>query len=198
MTAPKPPMSPRQHYAAASNMLTRSIDRITAMYGGEPVPAHLMQHITDRATAHAILATVPQAQFDAWDAKEHSRDVIDTACSRCGRLLYRVEPNGHIEQPPPVREWEWTDGVATCSPADPDGCRHPHGSTRFREIGSEGSPCVHGRTPLRCELCHCTEQPRMTCGNCGTPCWSAFRQVDSRCDLTGCDGLMVQWPGPRP
>lgn len=125
---PEPPMSPKEHYVAASNMLTRSVDRITAMYGDEPVPAHLMQHITDRATAHAILATVPQAQFDAWHAEERTKArtktpaVGDARCGMCGRLLYRVAENGWIELPPVARNWEWDGDRPLCTLDDPAGC----------------------------------------------------------------------------
>lgn len=64
-------MSPRQHYSAATRLITVGLDKVErVMQGGRSVDAGRVarSELIALAAVHARLATVPQAQFDAWRA----------------------------------------------------------------------------------------------------------------------------------
>lgn len=64
-------MSPRQHYSAATRLITVGLDKVErVMQGGRSVDAGRVARaeLIALAAVHARLATVPQAQFDAWRA----------------------------------------------------------------------------------------------------------------------------------
>jgi hypothetical protein len=65
-------MSPSEHYAAASGLLTRGLDAVTQLHAPDGVPVSALDHVIARAHAHAILASVPQGQYDAWKAAERT------------------------------------------------------------------------------------------------------------------------------
>lgn len=139
----EPMLSPRQHYAAAENLLQAAVDL------PRQVAAHDYFGMIQAAQVHATLATVKQGQFNAWKAQ--------------GQQAVQVAPV----------------------------------SFAHREHGYIGEPCPHLLTPHRCGTCN-QRFPRVVCGKCGTGVWGTHRMVGSRCDLPGCGGLMVDWPGPKP
>jgi ribosomal protein L32 len=192
-------MSPRDHYAAATRLMTEGLDKVSNEWA--------IARTVDVARVHAILATVPQSQFDAWkrETASETREIRETdpakvqACDRCGRALYMVRSNGHIVQPTLASQWSWEDGKAACAEDDPDGCYVRAQRLSQQQLLQPGdTPCSHYASPSRCERCHLGKRPHTVCGACGIPCWNAARQAGSRCDLPGCAGLMVDWPGPRP
>jgi hypothetical protein len=65
-------MSPNEHYAAASGLLTRGLDAVARLHAPDGAPVHVLDHVIGRAHVHAILASVPQGQYDAWKAAERT------------------------------------------------------------------------------------------------------------------------------
>ena len=165
------------------------------------------------AHVHAILATVPQAQFDAWKPAptlDHGpKPGTDVYCILCGRALFTTDPQGRITRLAGVAGWSLSDGKPMCHDDDEGGCRGMGPAIRPRrrsvpeparfhhsrlQIGDD-TPCPHGRSESRCLFCH-DEAPTTRCASCTTPCWSPTREVGSRCGLRGCAGLMIQWGTP--
>jgi hypothetical protein len=58
-------MSPSEHYAAASGLLTRGLDAVTRLHAPDSVPVDVLDHVIARAHVHAVLASIPQGQYDA-------------------------------------------------------------------------------------------------------------------------------------
>jgi hypothetical protein len=94
MTEPYKIMTPRQHYETATRMLTNNLD---AIYRADPgwSAADRAVFIAE-AQVHATLATVPQAQFDAWKPGRTASELSllpsgGPACVEHGRNLTRCK-----------------------------------------------------------------------------------------------------------
>lgn len=257
-------MTPRQHYEAATRLLTNGLPDVERVRQGTSDPAlarWMLDHLTAYAHVHAVLATVPQAQYDEWKTVPKPTGKPATAssvsCHNCGRVLFELDERGSVVQPAPVGQFEFSGGIATCSEDDPTGCRQlmeprlksdaerrlaaaraalvrtgyftaeqvgddvapriielwsalrdhrdapprdgatQSGYAKRRQLGDE-NPCRHGASVVRCRFCNQDADPTLVCGACGVPAWAPHRMVGSRCDLTGCAGVMVPWPGPKP
>jgi hypothetical protein len=203
-------MTPRQHYGAATRMITEGLSKFDKIEQGQHFVTEIQRaraELVQAAHVHALLATVPQVQFDRWkrevDTERHVRVTTEYACGMCSRVLFRTNAEGSIERPTPVSSWETIDGVALCAMDDPDGCGQTGRATyharyaRRLQIG-DTEPCWHGASPSRCRHCYHGADPSTVCGKCAVPCWNLRRTLGSRCGLPGCGGLMVAWPGPKP
>lgn len=123
-TPAEPPLlSPREHYAKATALLAAASTDARQTAGEQAM-----------ALAHATLALVPQATFDAWqrdaDVEAQVATVSDGprspsttwSCHLCDRVLFRTDATGRVEWPSPASTWEsGTDGV-TCTIGDAAGC----------------------------------------------------------------------------
>jgi hypothetical protein len=181
-------MTPAQHYAAATRLLTDGVDKYESACeaeGATPNPAHL-GYLAQMANAHAILATVPQQQFDAWLAEVETK-----------RAGSHPEPGGYTLHVGAVEDC----GHPMCMTAQAEQHPRPADYRRVRPrrptvLPSSGPACEHGRNAARCDECHAAALPSTICGACSVPCWTPGRMPGSRCDLPGCGGLMIEWrPG---
>jgi hypothetical protein len=173
-------MSPAQHYAAATDLIGDAMRKIDSMQ--ELTVADYQwgaEHFTRVATVHAILATVPQAQYDAWkreaEAKQRAKHGQHPAAS---------DQTGTVVHP---------GLMADC--ADPVCVAAVGVWSQRAETAGPGQVCgAHGNQADRCLLCHIGQSPSLVCTSCGVPCWpNRFRRGD-RCDWHGCDGTLVARP----
>jgi hypothetical protein len=217
--AKQPMLSPREHYAAATRIVTEGLDRLADGHGHDGQDFfRRADHLLRVADVHSRLALVPQGQFDAWKAESdlkaaalqqqsvYSARNATYACERCGRPLFTTDAEGHVKlgDAAITPGWSIQDGGLMCLDDDPAGCRgtgvRPGESIRRRRptLLPSGEPaCEHGRNVTRCRACHPAADPQTICPKCLVACWNPMRTPGSRCDLPGCDGLMTLLGDPR-
>lgn len=131
-------MSPSEHYAAASSLLTRGLDSLAKTCAPDGVPIEAVAHVIDRARVHAMLAAIPQPQYDAWKAERES-------------------PVAPPQPRLPYREIGY-DGPACTHGRTPMRCSYCHNGTPMRLVCDRcgtGSWWPHRLHGSRCDLTGC-------------------------------------------